>query len=166
MSQLVKELERELSVIARILREPVVLADGSVVQRSTASLLYLLAEHEPVRMGVVAAALNVDPSTTTRQVQLAIRLGLLVRVEDPVDRRANLISRTAEGREVYEALVDRQRQGLLRLLDGWPDRDQEDLVRLISLFNTRVGQLRAAAATTPEPLDRATQSALAAPRTG
>lgn len=145
VTQLVEELERQLSVVACNLREPVVLADGRVVHRSTASLLYVLAEREPVRMGVVAAALNVDPSTTTRQVQYAIRLGLVDRVEDPHDRRANLLSRTPEGRQVCEAMVHQQRQGLLRLLDGWPDRDQRDLVRLISLFNDEIGRLRAEA---------------------
>ncbi|MCH1867731.1 MarR family winged helix-turn-helix transcriptional regulator [Nocardioides sp. CFH 31398] len=144
MSQLVKDLERELSAMARNLREPVTLADGTVVRRTTASLLYFLGEHEPARMGDIAAALNVDPSTTTRQVQHAIRAGLLAREGGHHDRRVVMLSLTSAGRDLYETLIQRQRQGLLHILDGWPDQDQEDLVRLISLFNGEIDALRAA----------------------
>jgi DNA-binding MarR family transcriptional regulator len=142
--QLVKDLERQLSRIARNLREPMVLADGTVIRRATASLLYYLGEHEPARMGDISTALNVDPSTTTRQVQHAIHDGLLAREGARHDRRVVMLSLTETGRDLYDALTQRQRQGLLHILDGWPDSDQRDLVRLLAAFNDEIDALRAA----------------------
>ncbi|MCH1865279.1 MarR family winged helix-turn-helix transcriptional regulator [Nocardioides sp. CFH 31398] len=141
--QLLEQLERQLALLARALRDPVVLTDGTVVPRSTASLLVALAEREPARVGEVSAALDLDPSTTTRQVQHAIRLGLVARVVAQDDRRVVLLSLTPAGRDLHDTLARRQRQNLHRVLDGWPDQDQHDLVRLMTLLATRVGELRA-----------------------
>ncbi|MCH1865280.1 MarR family winged helix-turn-helix transcriptional regulator [Nocardioides sp. CFH 31398] len=142
VSDLYEELEKQLLRVARNLREPTVLPDGTVVLRVTASLLYLLHASQPIRVGAIASAFGIDPSTSTRQVQHAVKLGLIEGVSDPDDRRARLLAMTPAGRDLRTRVVEQQRQGLIRLLARWAGHDRTELVRLLSQFNIEIDKRR------------------------
>jgi DNA-binding MarR family transcriptional regulator len=62
------------------------------------TLLRVLGVVGPLSQQDIAAHLLVDPSTVVDQVDQLEARGLLLRTRNPADRRANLVSLTAEGR--------------------------------------------------------------------
>ena len=82
--------------------------------------LEVLVERGPSRSQVLADALRLDKSTTTRVVDALVRKGYVERLRDADDARALSLSVTQSGRKLYEkinsALIDQQ-VDLLRGLD-------------------------------------------------
>lgn len=61
-------------------------------------LIVMLGRHDSVPMSQLVAALGLDKSTVTRQIDAVVRLGLAQRRPDPADARARVISLTDAGR--------------------------------------------------------------------
>ena len=81
--------------------------------------LGVLDAHGSIRPGHIAAKLSVDPSVVSRQLAGLHRLGLVERGADPADRRAELISLTATGRERLLQARDAMCAALADRLDHW-----------------------------------------------
>lgn len=114
-------------------------AEGEAeLDRSTYAILGLLDDDGPQRLGQIAAAFRLDPSTITRQVQTAVRHGLAAKHTDPSDRRASILSLTDKGRSRIQSVRAYRNQALAEVLAGWPDREQKDLLRLLRRFNASV----------------------------
>jgi len=75
--------------------------------------------------------LHLDPSTISRQINAAERLGLVVRLPDPTDARARLIDLTPAAREQVTTYRDRLLEQWQRSLGGWPPGDIEQLTKLL-----------------------------------
>ena len=82
---------RIITSVARSLQEN----ELSVAQLAA---LYLIDERETMRIGDVATELGLSAPTTSRLVDDLVRQELLVRKEDPKDRRARVLSLAARGR--------------------------------------------------------------------
>lgn len=65
----------------------------------------LLSLSEPVPMGSLADVLTCDPSNITGVVERLVESGMLLRTEDPSDRRVKIVTTTAAGRRVRESFV-------------------------------------------------------------
>lgn len=89
-----------------------------------------------VRPGILADALGLEPSSLVRVVDQLIDSGLLLRHDDPVDRRAKILSLTEAGRriasqmenalipyrqKVFGAFAPADVEACLRVLAGLPD---------------------------------------------
>ena len=89
-----------------------------------------------VRPGVLADALGLEPSSLVRVVDQLIEAGLLLRHDDPVDRRAKILSLTDAGKQtaslmenalipfrqkVFGAFAPADVEACLRVLAGLPD---------------------------------------------
>ncbi|WP_433722428.1 MarR family winged helix-turn-helix transcriptional regulator [Nocardia sp. CA-129566] len=105
---------------------------GITLERPALTILVILESAEgPMRVGEIAARMQVAGPHVTRQLNGLERRRLVRRVPDPDDQRARLITLTPDG----EKLVGRY----LLVIDGWFDQalanwseaDQRDLVRLI-----------------------------------
>lgn len=94
-----------------------------------------------MRVTDLASSAHLDPSTVSRHVSQLERAGLTVRTPDPLDRRAQLVGLSDEGREQLGAAFGRRRQVLVRSLDGWDPADIHDLDRLLGRFASGVEQL-------------------------
>jgi DNA-binding MarR family transcriptional regulator len=70
---------------------------------------------EPVRMGHVAAATLIAPSSCTRIVGALVATGLVERREDPDDRRAVLVGLTAVGRRAQRRAASVHLRGITEL---------------------------------------------------
>jgi DNA-binding MarR family transcriptional regulator len=85
----------------------------------------------PMRPSELSAALHLDRSTVTRQIDAAARLGLLERVPDPDDARAVTVRLTDEARaridELQQARLERWRTALAE----WEPGDIAELTRLL-----------------------------------
>lgn len=94
-------------------------------------LLMLLSKEGALRMSSLAAALQLDKSTVSRQVDAVVRIGLAERVPDPSDARARLVVLTAEGHRKVDAQVSDQRERWRSALGGWDPDDIAELTRLL-----------------------------------
>ncbi|HEU4514771.1 MAG TPA: MarR family transcriptional regulator [Nocardioidaceae bacterium] len=88
--------------------------------------------HDPLRLTDLAAAVELDASTVSRQVRHLEDRGLLERTGDPDDRRASRIGLSPEGRTRLEAGARRRREYVGHLLDDWPPEDREQLRLLLN----------------------------------
>ena len=125
-------LERSLTEVARaILRMPVpahVLGEGERVDRSQYWALVRLGEApSPLRLSDLAAALELDLSTVSRQVRQLVDTGLVTREADPVDGRACLVALSDKGHAVLDAVRSARSDVLRRSMADWSDSERAAL---------------------------------------
>jgi DNA-binding MarR family transcriptional regulator len=127
-------LEDELLVLARSTRVSTREMARAVHPRldpTAYPLVALLARGPAMRPSEVAAALSLDKSTVSRQIDAVARLGLVERVDDPRDARARLVVLTEAGREVVTAQLEERRRRVRASLNRWDPADVEELTRLL-----------------------------------
>jgi len=105
------------------------------LDRSTYGILLLLDDGGPMRLGQIAHAYGLDPSTITRQVQGVVSHGLALKQTDPIDRRATLLSITEEGRATLAAVRAQRGRLLDAIMEGWTDRQRNDLLAALRRVN-------------------------------
>ena len=89
---------------------------------------------EPRRVSAVADSIHSDVSTVSRQVTHLVQHGLLEKIGDPDDRRAQLLSLSPQGRAVIETLVERRGRWFEQLLFSWSDDDARCFEQLLTRF--------------------------------
>lgn len=136
-------IEQQLTVLLRrVQRIHMVTGTGDVhLERSSYGILCQLADEGPQRLGALASAFGLDPSTITRQVQALESLELAQRTTDPTDRRASILDLTDEGRDALERTRRHRRDRLQQVLAHWEPADREEFARLLTKFNTSVEEL-------------------------
>ncbi len=129
--------EAVMVTLARLGRRMRQRMPGEELDFGTILLLKVLA-HAPLRLTDLAAAVELDASTVSRQVRHLEDRGLLERTGDPDDRRASLIALSPEGRTRLEAGAQRRRELVGRLLADWPADDREQLRVLLNRLLDRL----------------------------
>lgn len=89
----------------------------------------------PQRVSAVAESIHSDVSTVSRQVSHLVQHGLIEKIGDPDDGRAQLLSLSPSGGEVIDKLVRGRGQWFGELLASWTDDD----VRAFDAYLTRFG---------------------------
>ncbi len=136
-------IEQQLTILLRrIQRIRVTTSDGEVeLDRSAYGIMCRLADEGPHRLGSLAQAFGLDPSTITRQVQSLEHAGWAERRPDPGDRRAAILDLTEEGRQVLHSTRERRRSALREAISDWPEQDQDEFGRLLEKFNSSLDNL-------------------------
>ncbi|MGH8878295.1 MAG: MarR family winged helix-turn-helix transcriptional regulator [Stackebrandtia sp.] len=98
-------------------------------------LISMLAKRGPMRLSELATHLLAEKSTLSRQVDAAVRLGLVERIPDPDDARARQIALTPEGQQGVSAQLQARREQLHERLRGWPESEIRELTRLMRRLN-------------------------------
>ena len=132
----VDQVENALTPLVRYLSSPrtwrqIAAATEVPLDRSGYVVLRSIAEGEPVRTAVLAERVGVDPSTMSRHVSVLERAGLVHRVADPDDGRAQSVSVTSAGRDVMERVRAARHDLITEVLSGWTDRDRTQLATLL-----------------------------------
>jgi DNA-binding MarR family transcriptional regulator len=96
------------------------------LDRAAYLILRFLREAGPQNVSAVAARLNLDGSTVTRQVGALHRDGLVTRSADPDDGRGTVIAATADGLTQVETVSRARREMYDTVLRDWtaPERRQ------------------------------------------
>ena len=138
-----KQIEQQMTVLLRrVQRIHLSTTAGEVnLERSAYGIMAKLADSGPQRLGALASAFGLDPSTITRQVQALEELGLAERKTDPTDRRASILDLSPHGREVLEQTRAHRRARLQQALADWPEDDLADFARLLKEFNASLDRL-------------------------
>ncbi len=101
-----------------------------------ASALAVIANHDGISVGALAAAEQVRPPSMSRVVNILVEKGLVKRVEDPADARRQLLSLTAKGKK---AQAGSQKRGQVKVLadalDGLVDRDRKAVERTVEVLD-------------------------------
>lgn len=130
------ELERALTRISHLLtrakqHDRTVVEAGVAIDRASTPILRLLADApEPVRLGTLADRLAVEAPHVTRQVQRLERSGLVERVPDPDDGRAQRVRISPKGAEAVECVRAVGRRRMAEALADWSDEDRHLLAVL------------------------------------
>lgn len=100
--------------------------------------LDLLVQQSLWRMGDLADALRVDPSTATRAVQRLERFGLASRCTSPSDKRVVMVSITEDGILRHSEAARRRQEVIMHMLAVF---DLEEFEQLASYLERFVGAL-------------------------
>jgi DNA-binding MarR family transcriptional regulator len=103
--------------------------------------LVVLASRGPQRMGDLATALGVTPSTAGRMCDRLVRKGLIRRHRARADRRAVLVSITAAGRQVVDTATARRRELLAEILGRLPAAQQAAVATALQAFAEVAGEI-------------------------
>jgi DNA-binding MarR family transcriptional regulator len=100
---------------------------GVDVTMSQAKCLYLAGVHPGIGMSALAEHLHVGSSAVSGLVDRLVEHGYLDRYEDPVDRRAQLVSLTPAGVEVLDRIREFNADLLRTLLEGMSPAELDGL---------------------------------------
>ncbi len=104
---------------------------NQVYDATRVGVLRLAAERGPIRPTDIAAELDVNPSSITRQVKALHALGHLAASGDPTDGRAYLVQATDQGRAELRAFDDKGLEVFSAVVDEWSDHDLQLLTTLL-----------------------------------
>ncbi len=136
-SELTRSLEREFGVLLRRLRK--VMADRAKLVHPELSvtgygmLMQLSIQHQ--RSSDLADTCALDKGAVSRVVRQLEGLGMVERVPDPDDGRAQLLQLTATARTRLSEVADCRRNGFTDLIEGWDVEDLRQLVDGLRRYN-------------------------------
>ncbi|MDQ3485051.1 MAG: MarR family transcriptional regulator [Actinomycetota bacterium] len=102
------------------------------VDPSTFPLAKQLMCHDAMRVSDLAAQVELDASTVSRQIKQLEDKGIVERTTDPADRRASLVRLTEHGRTSMESAFRRRRDRIKAALEPWSDSDRALLQDLLT----------------------------------
>lgn len=117
-------------------------AESGGVDGAAFVCLFRLLRDGPMRSSELAAIVNSDPSTVSRQVAQLVERGHVERLRDPSDGRAYVLAVTDEGRVVAQRIQDRRNASLALVIEDWSHEDRARLVGLLDRFLTDYERVR------------------------
>ncbi|MBU8856345.1 MULTISPECIES: MarR family transcriptional regulator [unclassified Micromonospora] len=131
-------IETEVALLMR-LGEATRRGTGTTEHRLLDRAAYVILRHldaaGPQNVSALAARLNLDGSTVTRQVSALQRDGLISRTPDPADGRGTVISATAAGLQRMAAVRSARTRLYGDILAAWPEADRETLAEMLHRLN-------------------------------
>ncbi len=126
-------LAEVFGAVARRLREVSRETLGPLgITPAQARALGVLARHAPVRPGTLAGHLRIAARSATEVVDDLEARGLVARAPDPDDRRATLLTLTAEGTRVAHDIRAARRAEAERFFGALSATDRADLARILN----------------------------------
>ncbi|MFI1992919.1 MarR family winged helix-turn-helix transcriptional regulator [Actinoplanes sp. NPDC020271] len=102
--------------------------------------LVVLAARGPQRSVDIADELGVNPSTGTRMLDRLIRKGLVRRTRSASDRRVVRLRLTTAGHDLVQAILDRRRTELERLVAATADLWRPVAIEALTAFAEAAGE--------------------------
>ncbi|MET8263670.1 MarR family winged helix-turn-helix transcriptional regulator [Micromonospora arida] len=131
-------IETEVALLMRFgeaTRRATGTAEHRVLDRAAYVILRHLADAGPQNVSALAARLNLDGSTVTRQVSALQRDGLITRTPDPSDGRGTVISPTPAGLQRMAAVQAARTRLYGDMLADWSAEDRDTLAALLGRLN-------------------------------
>jgi MarR family transcriptional regulator, transcriptional regulator for hemolysin len=106
-------------------------ADFELSHASAWPVLMISRLGDGVRPGRVAEAVGIEPPSMVRIVDQLVAAGLVLRQDDPTDRRAKTLSLTASGKRIADKLEKALAPFRRELFQDMPQADVEACVRVL-----------------------------------
>jgi DNA-binding MarR family transcriptional regulator len=103
--------------------------------------LVVLGARGPQRPVDLADALGIDPSSTTRLCDRLTRKKLISRRRQGADRREVRLELTPRGVMLLNAVTERRRKEIERILDAVPPRERRGLIKAFASFAEAAGEV-------------------------
>ncbi|MEV4201435.1 MarR family winged helix-turn-helix transcriptional regulator [Micromonospora globbae] len=110
-------------------------AEHRVLDRAAYVILRHLADAGPQNVSALAARLDLDGSTVTRQVSAMQRDGLITREPDPHDGRGMVVSPTPAGLQRMAAVQAARTRLYGEILADWAPEDRDTLAEMLYRLN-------------------------------
>jgi DNA-binding MarR family transcriptional regulator len=110
------------------------------LDRAAYVILRHLQQDGPQNVSALAARLNLDGSTVTRQVTALERDGLVERQRDPRDGRGTVIEPTEKGLVQVDAVRHARRALYDKILHDWPSEQRADLARALERLTLSIDE--------------------------
>lgn len=139
ISAQLKDLHRSLITIVSVMNRPrnderLIAEAGVQLDQALFRLLVVIERVGPIGVVDLADRLGRDYTTISRQVAKLERMGMVMRHENPGDRRMRETVVSSEGKAVTDKL-DQARERLAKdIFQDWTAEDITDLVRLMRKF--------------------------------
>jgi DNA-binding MarR family transcriptional regulator len=104
-------------------------------------ILTVLTTRGEQNVGSLAEILGINPSTATRLCDRLAERELVLREHGADDRREVRLSATESGRELVEAVIDRRRRALARVVERMPPDRRLQLVEAMQAFGEAAGEV-------------------------
>jgi DNA-binding MarR family transcriptional regulator len=127
---LAPRLRLDIARMARRLRQEA----GAELSPSQTAALATIERHGPLTPSELAVRERVQRPTVTRVLARLEEAGLVERAADPADRRSSLVSVSAAGRELLDALRTRKDAFLARRLERLDDDERAVLDRAAAIL--------------------------------
>lgn len=143
-SSLAHDLATQLAPVARAWRQLAdrILASLEISNSAGWALVHLERLGAGARQADLARAIGITEASLTTTVRQLETAGLVERLADAGDRRANLLHLTGEGARIARKAEVRLVALRGELLDGIPDADLEAAVKLITTVGNRAAEMR------------------------
>ncbi|MBY3553992.1 MarR family transcriptional regulator [Modestobacter lapidis] len=131
-------LEREVALLLRRSRIVSGRLGGELhrdLDGASYGLMILLDDAGPLRASELVVRLGLDKSTVSRQVAALVDLGMVDRVADPADGRAQVLTISAEGHRRLSEVRETRRARWQANLADWPTSDVATLATLLNRLN-------------------------------
>jgi DNA-binding MarR family transcriptional regulator len=132
------EIETQIAVLMRLAeatRRSDPAREYRALDRAAYVILRHLADSGPLNVSALAARLNLDGSTVTRQVSAMQRDDLVRREADPRDGRGTVIAPTAAGLRRMAGVREARREAYGEILATWSSTDRADLAAMLARLN-------------------------------
>ncbi|UWE10556.1 MarR family winged helix-turn-helix transcriptional regulator [Actinacidiphila bryophytorum] len=97
-------------------------------------MLVALHTRGPLSLSLLAAELDVQPSTAMRMIDRLVVAEMVTREASPTDRRTSSISLTGKGRATVVQATERRRTEIARIVDAMPPAQRHDLIKALQAF--------------------------------
>ncbi len=97
-------------------------------------MLVVLHSRGPLSLSMLAAELDVQPSTAMRMIDRLVAVDMVSRGTVPTDRRTSLISLTDAGRSTVVETTERRRKEIARIVDTMPTTRRRGLLKALQAF--------------------------------
>ena len=121
--------------VGRLMRQR---RQGETLDTGSFWLLKTLATSGPQRVTDLATYAGLDVSTVSRHVAQLHSAGLIERIPDPADGRAQRVELSAAGAERFDAVLSTRRLLLEKCLESWDPRELEQLDQLLTRLTADV----------------------------
>lgn len=102
-------------------------------------VLMLIAAFGPQNLGAVAVELGVHPSNATRTCEKLVQAGLIVRSDDPADRRYIHLELTKEGSAVVDRVLTERRDAMADVFANMSPEDAASVASAFEIFARAAG---------------------------
>jgi DNA-binding MarR family transcriptional regulator len=145
MTPLPSKQEREVEAVMAASRALVAIVARSFAETDVAitlqqwRVLVLVSNFGPMNPGELASWMGVHPSNATRTCDALVGSKLLDRRQDARDRRRMVMSLTARGEKLVDALLSYRRQAIATILDEIPATHRSRLAEAMQEFADAAG---------------------------
>ena len=98
---------------------------------------------EGLKMGELSKRMMVTGGNVTGITDQLVAEGLVVREDNPKDRRAYIVKLTKDGRRVFREWADEHEDWVIRLFEGLGEKEKKQLYELLAKLKLHVGGLGA-----------------------